>query len=264
MRLLRSEGPRDNRGIIVKGRKEQEKDKVMKNIKGIIFDYGGTLDTGGDHWSEVILAAYNKAGVAVDKAEFREAYVYAERELARTRHILPEHDFGDMLGIKMKLELGWLSENGHFPPAEVEVKAKEIAGYCYESAKSKVAEAVPVLKALSSQFKLVLVSNFYGNIETVLKDFGIREYFSDIIESAKVGVRKPDPAIFKMGCDALGLPPENVLVVGDSYKKDIIPAEKIGCQVLWLKGKGWTEEEDAQMHPAIIDNLGEILKAIES
>ena len=51
-------------------------------IKGIIFDYGGTLDTGGDHWSEVIWCAYGKAGVAVNKAEFREAYVYAERELA--------------------------------------------------------------------------------------------------------------------------------------------------------------------------------------
>ena len=73
-------------------------------IKGIIFDYGGTLDTGGDHWSEVIWCAYGKAGVAVNKAEFREAYVYAERELARTRHILPEHDFGDLLLIKMRLE----------------------------------------------------------------------------------------------------------------------------------------------------------------
>ena len=46
-----------------------------------------------------------RQGVAVNKAEFREAYVYAERELARTRHILPEHDFGDLLLIKMRLEL---------------------------------------------------------------------------------------------------------------------------------------------------------------
>lgn len=84
-------------------------------IKGIIFDYGGTLDTGGDHWSEVIWCAYGKAGVAVNKAEFREAYVYAERELARTRHILPEHDFGDLLLIKMRLELQWLSGQGLFP-----------------------------------------------------------------------------------------------------------------------------------------------------
>ena len=45
-------------------------------IKGIIFDYGGTLDTGGDHWSHVIRDGWNKAGVSANDALFREAYVY--------------------------------------------------------------------------------------------------------------------------------------------------------------------------------------------
>ena len=228
-------------------------------IKGIIFDYGGTLDTGGDHWSEVIWCAYGKAGVAVNKAEFREAYVYAERELARTRHILPEHDFGDLLLIKMRLELQWLSGQGLFAPAQVEAKAGEIAGICYHSARTKVEEAVPVLKELSEKYPLVLVSNFYGNVETVLADFGLLKYFRKIVESAVVGVRKPDPKIFSLGVEALGFRPEEVLVVGDSLKKDIIPAESIGCRVAWIKGKGWTPEEDAQTHPSIIPSLAALL-----
>lgn len=234
-----------------------------KDIKGIIFDYGGTLDTGGDHWSEVIWRAYQQADVAVDKAEFREAYVYAERELARTRHILPEHDFGDLLLIKMRLELQWLSEQGLFPPAQVEAKAQEVAHICYESAKSKVSEAIPVLDALSKKYKLVLVSNFYGNVETVLKDFGIAKYFPKIVESAVVGVRKPDPKIFSLGVEALGCKPEEVIVVGDSYRKDIEPAEKIGCQTIWIKGKGWTDEEDAQTHPNTITDIRQLLEIIK-
>ncbi len=234
----------------------------ISKIKGIIFDYGGTLDTGGDHWSEVIWNAYQKAGIAVDLPTFREAYVQAERELARTRHILPEHDFSDLLQIKMKLELQWLSENGHFPPAQVDVKAQEVAKLCYEAAKTKVAEAIPVLEELSAKYKLVLVSNFYGNISTVLKDFGIAKYFPEIIESAVVGIRKPDPAIFSLGVKKMGLEPGEVLVIGDSYSKDIVPAEKIGCQVIWLKGKGWTQEEDNQLHPNIISSLDEILGLI--
>lgn len=75
-----------------------------------------------------------------------------------------------------------------------------------------------------------------------------------------VGVRKPDPKIFRLGVDALGLKPEEVLVVGDSYKKDIVPAETIGCKVAWLKGKGWTAEEDAVLHPAIIKKLSDLLE----
>lgn len=232
----------------------------ITKVKGIIFDYGGTLDTGGDHWSEVIWSACQKAGVAVDKAEFREAYVEAERELARTRHILPEHDFSDLLLIKMRLELQWFSENGHFPPAQVEDKAKEIAEECYKSAKSKVAEALPVLDALSKHYKLELVSNFYGNIGTVLKDFGIAKYFPKIVESAVVGVRKPDPEIFRLGVKDLGLSPDEVVVIGDSYRKDIEPALKAGCQAIWIKGKGWTPEEDAQTYPETITEITQLLE----
>ena len=95
----------------------------ITKVKGIIFDYGGTLDTAGEHWSEVIWEAYRQSAVIVDKAEFREAYVYAERELARERHILPAHDFNDLLQIKMKIELEYLAEKGLFPPAQVADRA---------------------------------------------------------------------------------------------------------------------------------------------
>lgn len=235
----------------------------VSKIKGIIFDYGGTLDTGGDHWSEVIWAAWQQAGVAADKAEFREVYVYAERELARTLHILPHHNFHDLLYIKMQIELQRLTEMGHFAPEEVDGMAKKIAGICYASARASVDKAKPVLEALSKKYPMVLVSNFYGNVETVLKDFGVDKYFKKVIESAVVGVRKPDPKIFTLGVEALGLKPEEVLVFGDSYSKDIIPAEKAGCQAMWLKGKGWTKEEDETLHPNIISSLDEALAFLE-
>lgn len=236
----------------------------VSKIKGLIFDYGGTLDTGGDHWSEVIWDAWQKAGIATDKPHFRDAYVYGERELARERHILPAHDFHDMLLIKMKIELQWLSEQGLLPPEDIEPKAEVAAKYCYDAARASVESAKPVLEALSKRWPIVLVSNFYGNIETVLKDFGVRDYFKDIIESAVLGIRKPDPRIFEHGVKALGCLPAETLVIGDSYRKDIVPAESIGCQVLWLKGKGWTAEEDAQLHPNTITELGQVLSLLEA
>ena len=69
-------------------------------------------------------------------------------------------------------------------------------------------------------------------------------------------------------CDSDGMLPEaggrpsEVLVVGDSYKKDILPAESLGCRVAWLKGKGWTKEEDDQMHPSIISQLADVKKCL--
>lgn len=234
----------------------------ITRVKGLIFDYGGTLDTGGDHWSEIIWNAYRSSGISVDKAEFREAYVFAERELARERHILPAHDFHDMLLIKMRIELEWLAGQGLFAPADVGQKSTETAALCYAAARESVAEATPVLEALSARYPMVLVSNFYGNIETVLEDFGVRRFFKEIIESAVLGIRKPDPRIFEHGVKALGLLPDQTLVIGDSYRKDIVPAESIGCQAIWLKGKGWTAEEDAVFHPNIISRLDETLQIL--
>ena len=233
-------------------------------IKGIIFDYGGTIDSRGVHWSEVIWDGYRESGITVDKETFREAYVHAERELARVRHILPHHNFHDLLLIKMCIELEWLAERGHIAADTVEPLAARVAQYCYAAARECIEEARPTLEALHARFPMVLVSNFYGNVSAVLEDFDLLKYFNRIIESAVVGVRKPDPAIFALGVEALGLPAQNVLVIGDSYKKDILPALSLGCHVAWLKGKGWTADEDASTPPSPTPPLTHVLHFLKN
>ena len=83
-----------------------------------------------------------------------------------------------------------------------------------------------------------------------------------VIESAVVGVRKPDPAIFMLGVVALGLEPRQVLVVGDSLRKDILPARSIGCHTAWIKGRAWSDEDNAATHPSQVADLHEIAAAI--
>ncbi len=235
-------------------------------IKGLIFDYGGTLDSRGVHWSEVIWNAYRDEQVPIDKDTFRDAYVYAERELARIRHIHPEDDFYTLLLKKMTLELQWLEEHGHDLRQQPLLLAKLLATRCDRAARQCLEEARPVLNTLAQRFPMMLVSNFYGNIDTVLRAYNVRHYFKGIIESAMVGVRKPNPTLFRLGVDALELRPDEVLVVGDSLKKDILPAIELGCQAVWLKGKGWTPDEDAQLHPQgdrfTITRLTELLDII--
>ncbi len=226
-------------------------------IKGIIFDYGGTLDSRGVHWSEVLWQGYQQALVPIDKETFRTAYVEGERALARERIILPQDDFHTLLRKKVALELEYLPESYNADTRQQWVET--IAGYCDQAARQCIEEARPTLEALKEQYPMMLVSNFYGNIDEVLRGYGIRDMFKGIIESAVVGIRKPNPTLFKLGVDALELPAEQVLVIGDSLRKDIAPAEQLGCQALWLKGKGWTQEEDQQTHPHTIKTIAEVL-----
>lgn len=225
-------------------------------IKGIIFDYGGTIDSRGEHWSWVIWDGYCQCGVHVTLEQFRDAYIYAERELARVRHILPGDNFHDLLIKKMDIELGYLVDHGWLTDAS---KAHDVASYCYGRARACVDEARPVLEALSQHFPMMLVSNFYGNIDSVLRDFDLRRYFKGVIESAVVGVRKPNPTLFRLGVVALELEPNQVLVVGDSLKKDILPAESLGCRTAWLKGRGWTDDEAQITRPDQINSLQDLL-----
>lgn len=236
----------------------------LKGVKGLIFDYGGTIDTGGVHWSHIIWEAWQQAGVGCTLPLFREAYVYGERELARTRHILPEHDFNDLLRIKVEIELQWLAEQGEFAPADIKPYAQKIAGICNGKAAASIEAARPTLEALSNRFPMVMVSNFYGNLKTVLKTYGIQEYFKKVVESAVEGVRKPDPAIFEKGVEALGLQAPDVLAIGDSYRKDIEPALKAGCRAVWLKGTGWEAAEEQNDYEYTIKNLQELVKLFAS
>ena len=229
-------------------------------MKGIIFDYGGTLDSRGVHWSEVLWQGYQQAGVPIDKETFRNAYVEGERALARERIILPQDNFHTLLRKKVALEISYLPVQPDETTCERWVD--EIATYCDNAAHSCIDEARPMLETLHERFPMMLVSNFYGNIDEVLRDYGIRHLFKGIIESAVVGVRKPNPTLFRLGVDALELEPHEVLVVGDSLLKDIEPAEKLGCHVLWLKGKGWTADEDLQTHPCTITRVTQVLDFI--
>ena len=69
----------------------------LNKIEGIIFDYGGTIDSNGKHWAEVLWDAYQKVNVPISKEIFREAYVYTERYLAVNPVVKPEHHFGHLL-----------------------------------------------------------------------------------------------------------------------------------------------------------------------
>jgi FMN phosphatase YigB (HAD superfamily) len=207
-------------------------------IKGILFDYGGTIDTNGLHWGGVLWNHYQKYNIPVSREDFVKAYAFGERALAIHPLVKPTHNFQDVLNLKIKQQFDFLADAGfHLDRSYIE----QIANDCDLFARTTVAAAIPVLEDLSQRFPLAMVSNFYGNLRTVLETFGVLKFFPKIIESAVVGVRKPNPEIYKMGVEALAIPAQQCVVVGDSYSKDIIPGHTVGCKTIWLNVHGWEE-----------------------
>lgn len=234
--------------------------KQFTDIKGIIFDYGGTIDTNGKHWAEVIWTRYKELNIPVSKEDFKKAYIHGERTLALQPLIKPFHDFYDVLLIKARIQIEYLIEQGLLSDSpQTKEYPEEIAKGCYNFAKEVVNKSLFVVNKLAFKYNLTLVSNFYGNIHKVLENFGLLCSFKSVIESAVVGVKKPDPAIFTLGVRELGIEAHETVVIGDSFSKDIVPAKAAGCYTIWLKGEGWEEETDDSVPDAIITDLAQLI-----
>ena len=231
-------------------------------IKGYIFDYGATLDTAGQHWGKVLWHAYERQNVPISESDFRDAYVYGERTLGSSPLIKHDYTFRKTLEIKLRLEFEYLCKKGLLDIDETSFNRlhQVLLEDVYAQVVKTTAHSRDVLERLHERYPMVLVSNFYGNVGVVLKEFGLDYLFNDIIESAAVGIRKPDPRIYKLGVERLNLRAEEVAVVGDSFYKDIEPAHKIGCHTIWFKGEGWTNQQHDETLPnQIITDIAQLL-----
>jgi len=85
------------------------------------------------------------------------------------------------------------------------------------------------------EYKLGIVSD--GTIDEqiyTLSQMGIIELFDAIIFSEAIGVNKPDRRMFKAVITDLALEPENIFIIGDDLKKDIIGGKQCGLKTMWV------------------------------
>ena len=88
-------------------------------------------------------------------------------------------------------------------------------------------EAPAVLgEARAAGLRLAVVSNFDLRLHGILAGHGL--HFDEVITSADAKARKPDPAIFRMALERLGLQPGDVFHAGDSPVADLEGATAAG------------------------------------
>lgn len=90
-------------------------------------------------------------------------------------------------------------------------------------------------------YRLGVVSNADGRVEDLIETVGLRHHFEFVLDSGAVGVEKPDPAIFRMAVDRLGLEPRQCLYVGDLYPVDVVGARNAGLRAVLVDPFGRME-----------------------
>lgn len=221
----------------------------MARPKVIFFDAAGTLiglERGvGEHYSEVAL----RHGLKLDPEVLSEAFGMAWRETPSpptTRVARPDDDRGwweDF--VRRVLDKCAVPREGDFD------RAAYFAELYQEFTKPGVWKVFPdvekVLPILAEKHVLGVISNFDQRLRLVMKELGLIERFWPIVISSEVGADMPDPWIFKVALEKVGVSPEEALHVGDEPAADWEGAAAAGMQVFRLKRPELTLENLAKV-----------------
>lgn len=91
-----------------------------------------------------------------------------------------------------------------------------------------------VLKTLKNKgYMLAIVSNWRKqSLKSDIEKLGILSFFDYIADSSVEGVSKPDPSIFNIVLNHLGIKPNEVIHIGDLYYSDVVGAENAGINAV--------------------------------
>jgi putative hydrolase of the HAD superfamily len=196
--------------------------------------------------------------IHVTKDIYNKAYVYGESYIKD--NIEKDDGLLKTLETQVSFQLKYLVDEGYINRKTLQRTALEIAYQCFNDVCQNLKSITPFLADLKKQYSLGVVSNYNGNIETVLKELTIREFFDVVIDSTIENIYKPDPGIFALALHRLETHPEETVVIGDSYDRDIAPAKKLGCKTIWLKVKSWREFNEESKADYIINTLTDSLQ----
>lgn len=195
-------------------------------MEAVLFDFGGTLDADGIHWSPRFHAAYRAAGGALDFPAFDRLFQESDGQLARLPGI-GSLGFRETVEAQVGVLLELLPDAGH-------VDARRMAERFHAATVATVERNRPVLTRLARCYRLAVVSNFTGNLQPCLRELGLSGLFHVAADSAVVGVEKPDARIFLDTLAALGATPDRTWMVGDNVETDIRPAARLGMKTCWV------------------------------
>lgn len=199
-------------------------------LKAVLFDFGGTLDSDGVSWPHRFFPIYRDLGAAAEWDPFLKAFYRSDDSLAQ-RHRLEGLDLTRTVELQAEAVLEALA------PERVALAADVARRFVAES-RATFARNRPALEELRRHCRLGVVSNFYGNLESVLAGEGLLELFEATADSGRLGFMKPDARLFRHVLDRLGAKPDEAAMVGDSLPRDIRGAEALGMEHVWLDPAG--------------------------
>ncbi len=120
-------------------------------------------------------------------------------------------------------------------------------------------DAIPVIEELKKRgYRIGIITN--GNARgqrPKIEKSGVFPYLDVLVISGDADVKKPDPRIFKLAADQLGLAVQECAFVGDMMRNDVYGAYRAGMVPIWI----WPHNRDrySEVKVARIETLTDLL-----
>jgi putative hydrolase of the HAD superfamily len=111
-------------------------------------------------------------------------------------------------------------------------------------------------------FRMGLLTNGPADIQRLkLNQAGLAGCFDAVVISGEVGVGKPSPEVFRLVLDALSVGPEEAVMVGDSWDRDVKGAIAAGMSAVWIARE--RPVRDATADVTAIPSVGALGNALQ-
>ncbi|HWL28789.1 MAG TPA: haloacid dehalogenase type II [Burkholderiaceae bacterium] len=109
----------------------------------------------------------------------------------------------------------------------------------------------------------ILSNGSVFSIDNVVRNSGLQKHFAELLSVEPAGVFKPDPRVYTLACEALGLSPQQILFVS-SNAWDAAGARHFGFKVCWVNRRNNTFDELGVVPHAVVGGVDELLKLISA
>ncbi|MEO3756128.1 HAD-IA family hydrolase [Streptomyces sp. B6B3] len=205
--------------------------------KGVLFDFSGTLMRieSAESWLRTVL---DRAGVAMSAAELARNAAALEAAGALPGGSAPRSLPAGLVRLWQERDRDAARHRALYTglARRVPLPRPDLYDALYDRHREPAAwhpypDTAQVLRGLAGRgVAVAVVSNIGWDLRPVFRAHELDRHVAGYALSFEHGVQKPDPRLFRLGCAVLGLPPEEVLMVGDDATADG-GAAALGCAV---------------------------------
>ena len=235
-----------------------------KKYKAIFFDFGGTLmcaesdNVAHLHMMKEVIQRYNLSVSPKDMVTKYNSYLFT-KEMTLLDINPKDKSFTPLRESTKKAFRGVLGEYNIRPSKEDFQWFSKSFLKNHKKYIKLFPETLPIIRKLKkTNLHVGIISDIDNDFqEFQFKVFGINEIFGSITTSEEVQSYKPEPKIFQVALNKARCQGEESIIIGDSYKKDIIGGKNMGMTTIWIN-KFQPDNTDTEKADFVVKDLKEI------